>query len=334
MKKKLFIHIGGHKTGSTAVQATLFRSRALLKESGILFPNAGLKGNAHQNWAKSLGIPPKNSQNIEQFRQLESQLTTDLEGNNNITSVVLSSEEFEYCNDLKLLKGLQIQYDTKIILYIRKQDLCLESIYNQNVRQIDIRYTGSIYQLALKINFYHRLNYRRKLTIWERLFGKENIIVRPYNTNLVDNDIRIDFLNLLGLTSPQDFLSTSETKHDRNASMHVAALPYITRINLLAISAAARADLLIDISNSVPKINNGRLMKEEDAKSFYQSFTSSNLYIFKHYLDLDIDVFEANNNVNSHVYIDHDDINVDLLIDTLKQHQIGIPIINEVLKSK
>ena len=35
MKTNFYIHIGLHKTGSTSIQATLFKNRAALHEHGI-----------------------------------------------------------------------------------------------------------------------------------------------------------------------------------------------------------------------------------------------------------------------------------------------------------
>ncbi|MHB8232145.1 MAG: hypothetical protein ACYDDB_04520 [bacterium] len=56
MKKKLFLHIGTHKTGTTALQSLLATNDRLLSNSGVLFPSAGRIGkySGHHNIAREL----------------------------------------------------------------------------------------------------------------------------------------------------------------------------------------------------------------------------------------------------------------------------------------
>jgi hypothetical protein len=46
---RLVLHIGGYRTGSTAIQTSLFESRRLLRSHGILYPSAGLHTVAHHH---------------------------------------------------------------------------------------------------------------------------------------------------------------------------------------------------------------------------------------------------------------------------------------------
>jgi len=39
MKRSLYIHIGTHKTGSTAIQSFLTLNKNIMQEFGVLYPN-------------------------------------------------------------------------------------------------------------------------------------------------------------------------------------------------------------------------------------------------------------------------------------------------------
>ena len=54
MRRRCLLHIGRHKTGSSAIQAALYRRREDLKQRGYLYPLSGLANELnHQNiaWA-------------------------------------------------------------------------------------------------------------------------------------------------------------------------------------------------------------------------------------------------------------------------------------------
>lgn len=48
-KRTLMLHIGATKTGSSALQATLYANREMLKRKGILYPETGVASGAHHN---------------------------------------------------------------------------------------------------------------------------------------------------------------------------------------------------------------------------------------------------------------------------------------------
>lgn len=49
MSSAIFVHVGPHKTGSTAIQKALRKRRARLLENGLLFPEAGMAGMGHHD---------------------------------------------------------------------------------------------------------------------------------------------------------------------------------------------------------------------------------------------------------------------------------------------
>ena len=47
MKKKMILHIGRHKSGTTSIQSTFFSNKSELQRVGIYYPEMGTRGGAH-----------------------------------------------------------------------------------------------------------------------------------------------------------------------------------------------------------------------------------------------------------------------------------------------
>jgi len=51
MPKKVFIHVGFHKTGTTAIQESLFANSKALKDLGTTYVRTGKKASHRAAWA-------------------------------------------------------------------------------------------------------------------------------------------------------------------------------------------------------------------------------------------------------------------------------------------
>ena len=61
MPSRIVFHVGPHKTGSTALQEALVRSRAQLAQHGVVYPGTGISGAGHHgmvDWARRWGPAP------------------------------------------------------------------------------------------------------------------------------------------------------------------------------------------------------------------------------------------------------------------------------------
>jgi len=278
---KLFLHIGTHKTGTTAIQSMLWERRRELVREGILYPKVGIEGAAHHKLAWACGLGNRDlkldylTDAFEGITRQASKFGTD---------IVLSSEEFGYLHDLDPLKVLLDLFDVKVILYVRKQDHYLESVYNQHVRMYSLRYSGSIYQFFQRFNFFNQFNYRMLAGRWEKIFGRENLLVRPYGTGLVKSDVRADFLNVIGIAPKSNWSGKSTQKTD-NISLPVAAIPYLSYINKMHLTKGQHQNLLSLLNKSEPRGEKVRLLRNEDALELYKKFEQSNQVLFSRYLN-------------------------------------------------
>jgi hypothetical protein len=117
MNKKIFFHIGSHKTGSTYIQQTLFANREILSSNGITYSaNLIIDKSGHHGLYEA--ILAENRNVIERFCLSLADIN------------IISSENFEYLNDtqIKYLLSFFYGYDIYVIFYKRNYaDLIISS---------------------------------------------------------------------------------------------------------------------------------------------------------------------------------------------------------------
>lgn len=131
--RKLFIHCGLHKTGTTALQRLLGDRAAQLTESGLYLPQAFSKTRgAHHALAHCLRGPWAYDRHAATFDQLRAEFAAVSSGD-----CCVSSEDFEtiLCNEAALcrLKDLATGAGLRpvCVVYLRNQAAYFESLYLQ-----------------------------------------------------------------------------------------------------------------------------------------------------------------------------------------------------------
>jgi len=196
MRKKLFIHIGTHKTGTSAIQNFLFMNREALRQKGFLYPETGDKA-SHHALASEFRL-------LKRIKNKERELKTlsyiqEIRTHNFDTSI-LSSEGLVLrgTNVKKLRDIIPSDLDVKIVIYLRRQDERLESGYNQIVKG-PRRYSKKFLDESSITHQKYILDYYKILTPWREVFGQENIIVRVYEKEQLPGGIIVDFCSVIGL---------------------------------------------------------------------------------------------------------------------------------------
>jgi hypothetical protein len=205
--KTLYLHFGTHKTGSTSIQTYLYRYREELKKIGFYYPSEGsyfFMGESSQSlFAHSIiGERPKYiSKNLRWDKEsCISDLKRDLD-NSKSSNTIISSEHLSSIkteDSLAEIKSIFANYfdNIKIIIYLRRQDHYFESRYNQRVK------TGLItasFEEVLK-EWLGNYNYNEYLEMLSNVFGKANIIIRPFEkSQLHMQNVVYDFFKILHL---------------------------------------------------------------------------------------------------------------------------------------
>jgi hypothetical protein len=126
-EKRAIIHIGRHKTGTTAIQEFLESHSDLLKQKGILYPASGRLGAGHHNLAWELDGDGRFDPSRGTLRDLEEEIK-------DFDKVVLSSEDFSVMrgheSELGLLANVLAGQNFKVtvIIVLRERNEWLRSI--------------------------------------------------------------------------------------------------------------------------------------------------------------------------------------------------------------
>ncbi len=139
--------------------------------------------------------------------------------------VILSNEAFSLMDDPSPIRTALGDAETIIICYLRRQDNFIQSYYNQEVKHAGNYCEIMAYQPPTT------LNYDEMLARWIKVFGKENIVVRPYEKQQFKNqDLIADFLEIIGLDLTADF---KKLKKNANPRLPTETIEYMRLLNCL-----------------------------------------------------------------------------------------------------
>lgn len=283
---KVVLHIGTHKTGSSAIQHVLWENRQRLSRHGYLYPktDSGQRGHHEIAWAirSATGgrTPAVGNGVLDRLRK-------QFESPKHHTTII-SSEEFEFANrpeQIKLVKRLFGKADVKVVLYLRRQDKLLLSEYNQHVRMPETRFPGSIYDFYIRHNFVQRLNYLAVLKKWARAFGTENIVVRPFETGQFANGNLIDDARQ-ALSIAEDVELQIPAGLRANASLSGAASMVLSQANRRDLDAQTHGRVVELLYQYDGDLDGGpvHLLSDRNAQELMQKYAESNQEVARRFL--------------------------------------------------
>lgn len=228
--KTVYLHIGANKAGSTSIQGFLNRNSDWLRQKGVLYPDIGVHDNAHYGLSDFFRFgPPLPKETDFSAKKLKALIDCS-----NEKKVILSSEFFflKSDGDLLGLRDFLSDYDVKIVLYLRRHDLWIESLYNQAVKTARNPPWGKGVQSYLDFQLKRpniSFDYLDIVGRWADVFGKKSILVRPFEKQqFFKKDLISDFLNTVGVPFKS---RPSGTEDHSNASLSVRILDFVDSIN-------------------------------------------------------------------------------------------------------
>lgn len=277
-KKDLYLHIGTVKTGTTALQKFFDLNRQTLMDNNIFYPLNSDGRFAHHRFSWSLSLSegrsfPQNwPSNLGSHEDEWSFLKRQCIGQKNL----ISSEHFygRSSQSISTLKKYFSDFNVKIVIYWRRRDYLEDSWYNQLIKQEEKTYLPS-FQLHLVP--------KNQLDKWAAAFGRENIILRPYEKEqLYKRDVLADFLHyVLGLELNDTF---KQPENEANTGLHQVVLEYKRMLNHLNLSLNKKrklVDPLRDISN---------VFNREGRKSFPVFSPQQRLELIHNYFEVDAEI--------------------------------------------
>lgn len=202
--KKLFLHIGFNKTGSTSLQQNLAANTAALSRQGILYPH-DRRAPYTQRWQHvplAAAIPGRHVPWLSQVKRKTldrayETLFAAVKGTPH-DRLVISSESFGGIDrDLKKVRWVRDQfsdYDITVVAYIRRQDSYFLSTYQESIK------AGGTNPFNFDDHASIRgLHFAQRLEPWRQVFGPEKVVVRPFAPNFwSEGELYYDFLQVIG----------------------------------------------------------------------------------------------------------------------------------------
>lgn len=202
--KTLYIHIGMHKTGTTAIQNFLFLNKEKLAREGLLYYSDVPIDYKFANALK----------NKEDFNYIKEHIR----GLNDVrqSKVILSCEVFlegdhipELLMEILNNESIYNKFKIKIIVYVRRWYEWIESAYLQvskGVSRQGLSFNEYLEQTALD-------KFLNRIFLWKEIFGIENIIFRIYDKDQFKNQSVIDdFLSVFNIELLDDYITPPSEK--------------------------------------------------------------------------------------------------------------------------
>jgi hypothetical protein len=193
--EKLFLHIGLHKTGTSAIQHALYHAHDRLRAESVLYPKSVAW---HDHSHHSLLLPFWREEDYgAQFDLLESEVRAAA-----CKTLILSSElfpnTFEQERRFPALweRVSRLADEIEVILYVRRQDHLAASVFKQWCKSDDLKLAMSPQDFIaddVRIN----MDFEKYCRVWSALPKVTKLYLRSYDQDR--GDLLGRFIGILGL---------------------------------------------------------------------------------------------------------------------------------------
>jgi hypothetical protein len=222
MDKILYIHVGTPKTGSSAIQRFCTANREVLEKNRYSYPILPYRYD-HKSITRNGYFLTGPIFKENKKRDLEAEENRFQEGMEIIKTlfqshkaVVLSDEAlwrgtthrrpqlWQQLNQIGKENGFKVV----IIVYLRRQDQYLTSLWSQDVKVGYLKSSVWTWEKWYKKKMKDRvIDYSEKIKEYVDAVGRENVIVRKYDRKVFEGgNIYTDFLRAIGLDMKEDFV--------------------------------------------------------------------------------------------------------------------------------
>lgn len=319
MNNTLLIHMGRHKTGTTALQVFLHQNNKKLQEYGWCYPDLKREMPQLQMWRQ--GGDEKNGDFFYKEKELEiGGVRYKERGNLDILTenwdkiweqvlkhlrkynVILSEEALWYEAD-HFLTGAKQKYDNiKVIVYLRRQDTAMESWWNQMVK--GGRCCCKTFQEYLEtdgvIEVEKGFHYLKKLDQISAIIGKENLIVRVYEKQQLKGKLGIisDFFDVLGIEPKWDGWKENPALNTRLYGNYIEIKRIFNSIRAAGYPNIVQYMCYFERLSYIFSKNEEGYFDQEEREYFYSQFSLENEQIARKYLQRENGILFYDNKMN------------------------------------
>lgn len=318
--QKIFLHIGTFKTGSTALQFHMHQNEARLLENGFYYGNYFNNYYVHSNLCYGLlrealinyGLFSK-YENHPRFlnvaenpdiviKRMKEKMAKDL-------NLIISSEAF-FADAFRTMVGLKTQLQAQqkreinnymrtrlkelllditdnitIVCYLRRQDLFIESQYNQYCKNQWYSDLGNgLPEFKEFVEYYPvELDYYTVLEEWKSIFDKAVFVIKPYEKESFNDNLITDFYtDILHIDINEVKKFGGIHKAQTNPKLDRDVLEYIRRLDF---NDEKVTGLLRKYSDQLDRVKEYAYFSERERKEFLQGFMTQNAMVAKKFLN-------------------------------------------------
>jgi hypothetical protein len=270
----LIIHIGTQKTGTSALQSYLAWNAEMLLWQGIRYLEAGRPRTSHSMLAQSL----QKASDLSVWSGVRRELAKSDSRIN-----LISAEGFWFADPAAVKAQLGDIGDVRVIVYLRRQDQYLQSLWKQAVcggRKTDFA------QWRDKLPY--RGDYFCNVERWSEQFGEESIVVRPYVRNGTVDTIG-DFCRIIGASDLPPPTHTGVNPSPRRELLH-----FIRAFNCLDAEVEIQQLFRAMVFKNESYARSCDILSDEECVALMDSFAEGNRRLIqKYYRDDTTPLFPA-----------------------------------------
>lgn len=289
---RCILHIGTEKTGTTAIQKALEKEKKLLRDSNTVYPSVFHRGNdpkivcyAMENHSMDMRKRRYHLDNdaaIEGFRdRLRRDMAEDLKESPETTIIVNEHlSRLREVGELERLKKFLLEFfdEVKIILYLRRQDKLMKSMYSTVVKVGGVRSNVFPTWPEHKAGDFTTFDYRRIVDLWCHVWGEDCITIRTFD-RLLNGDVVADFMSFADIEVPD-----GKVFDRQNESISFQAIHTLREINK-HIPREFRGNLGPMSGRLFP--GKGVSVTRSEAAEFLSHFEEGNNYVARKYLSME-----------------------------------------------
>lgn len=254
LKKKIFLHIGHGKTGTSSIQSVLAKAQADLEAANILYPFDASFEDARKGFISSGNIPPHGITNWFEYCMMQV-----IQKQPNYKAYIFSNENLFWHMDqfFSEVEDYREHFDFEIILSVRNPFDMLCSTYQQVVKRNGAAMGFDEYLVEQDFLEFHAV---QAVTILERLEASQ-IKVNLLNYTAIGRNIGSRVLAALNINDLADCHIAENAIVNR--SLDAAELQLLLLINF-AFGVETGAKVSDDLVNRLPNLSPAKLNFSED----------------------------------------------------------------------
>ena len=222
--KRIYLHVGLPKTGTSYLQNWLNGNRSLLRNKNIWIPSKPLYPHrvAVEFITNSVRAARSDVVSIKHISYEEARRDlADALASSEYESGIISSEYFFECEpgNLDPLRAELSNLEVIIVLFLRRQDRIIESGFNQEVKAMRQKASLS------RPRYFERLDWLRLYKKWSDGFGRDKIRLVNYDEVSKKNRLLPEFLRVTELPD-SIMVGAQELPHLQNESLPANLLEF------------------------------------------------------------------------------------------------------------